>query len=86
MSKDIDGYIKLVNPNPDPYLDYDKIVEEFAHGRVYEDYKSGEDKTFKSISNPSLNPNSPNAFGQWATVSYEDGSDYIEYAINLSKV
>lgn len=86
MSKDIDNFIKLINPNPDPYLDYDKIVEEFAHGRVYEDYNRDEDKTFKSISNPSLNPNSPKRFGNWATVSYEDGSDYIEYAINLSKV
>jgi len=70
MSKDIDSFIKLVNPSPNPYLDYDRIVDETAFGRVYEDYDRSEDKTFKTISNPSLNPNSPTTFGEWAVVSY----------------
>ena len=84
MSKDIDEYIKMVNPSPDPYLDYDKIVKEFAYGRVYEDYNPDEDKSFKTVSNPSLNPNSPKVFGNWGLVSYADGDDYLQYTIKLA--
>lgn len=86
MSKDIDSFIKLVNPSPNPYLDYDRIVDETAFGRVYEDYDQSEDKTFKSISNPSLNPNSPTTFGEWAVVSYQPDEGCIQYSINLAKI
>jgi hypothetical protein len=48
-----------VNPCPNPYLDYEAIVEDTAFGRVYEDYQADEDKTFRLVINPSLHPNSP---------------------------
>lgn len=85
MSKDIDDAIKLVNPSPNPYLDYEAIVNDTSYGRVYEDYDASEDKTFKMISNPSLNPNSPrNCNG--LQVSYKDGDNYLEYAIPLAEI
>ena len=81
-AKDIDDFIKLVNPNPNPYLDYDSIMEEVAHGRVYEDYNKNEDKTFRLVLNPALNSNSPSEFSYSGLntdllVSYNDGDDYI---------
>ena len=83
-SKDIDDAIKLVNPNPNPYLDYEKITEDLAFGRVYEDYNPSEDKTFKVISNPALNPNSPRDC-DGLEVSYSSGDDYLEYSIPLAE-
>ena len=59
MSKDIDNYIAMVNPNPDPYFSYDTILSNTVYGRVWEDYNPSEDKTFIQITNPSLNGNSP---------------------------
>lgn len=59
MSKDIDGLIKLVNPNPNPYVDYEGIISSTEFGRVYEDYIKEEDKTFVLLQNPSLNTNMP---------------------------
>ena len=64
MSKDIDYYINLVNPNPDPFFDYDAIVRDTIFGRVWEDYdKTEEDKTILQIYNPSLNKNMPSDDG-----------------------
>lgn len=57
MSKDIDGLIKLVNPNPNPYVSYEDIISCTEFGRVYEDYIKEEDKTFVLLQNPSLNTN-----------------------------
>ena len=84
MSKDIDDAIKLVNPNPNPYLDYEKITEDTAFGRVYEDYNPSEDKTFKVISNPALHPNSPRDYNG-LKVSYSSGDDCLEYSIPLAE-
>ena len=90
-AKDIDDFIKLVNPNPNPYLDYDSIMEEVAHGRVYEDYNKNEDKTFRLVLNPALNSNSPSEFSYSGLntdllVSYNDGDDYIQYQILLDQI
>lgn len=90
MSKDIDGMIGLVNPSPDPYLDYEKVVENSVFGRVYEDYNAKEDKTFRLISNPSLNLNSPkvqssSGYQNDLTIDVNLDSGIIEYQINLDK-
>lgn len=73
MSKDLDYYISLVNPNPNPYFDYDSIVSSIIFGRVWEDYDSrnNEDKTFVQLYNPSLNKNMP----------VNDGSYTSKYAL-----
>lgn len=57
MSKDLSYSEKLVNPNPNPYLDYDTISEDGMFGRVYEDYIADYDKTYKLIKAPALNDN-----------------------------
>lgn len=90
MSKDIDDIIGLVNPSPDPYLDYEKIVENDVFGRVYEDYNAKEDKTFRLISNPSLNLNSPknqssSGYQNDLNVDVDLNSGFIEYKIYLDK-
>lgn len=59
MSKDIDSIVKLVNPNPNPYFDFDLMLENSAFGRVYEDYSKEDQKTFGFVSLPSLNNNMP---------------------------
>lgn len=35
MAKDISQQISYVNPQPDPYLDADTILSNFANSRVY---------------------------------------------------
>ena len=59
MSKDIEHLIKLVNPNPNPYITYDSIISSSEFGRVYEDFVREDDKTFMMFKNPSLNDNMP---------------------------
>jgi len=56
-SKNIDGYIEITNPSPDPYFSYDTISGNYTFGRVYEDYQDFYDKTFKMFENPPLNTN-----------------------------
>ena len=57
MSKDLSYSEKLVNLNPNPYLDYDTISKDGMFGRVYEDYLADYDKSYKLIKAPALNDN-----------------------------
>lgn len=83
MSKDIDYYINLVNPNPDPFFDYDAIVRDTIFGRVWEDYdENEEDKTILQLYNPSLNKNMPNDDGSY-TPTYQLVENKIYRAFDL---
>ena len=57
MSRDLDYGERLVNPNPNPYLDYEAITKDGMFGRVYEDYLVDYDKTYKLITAPAMNDN-----------------------------
>lgn len=83
-SKDIERYIELVNPDPDPYFDYESVRENTEFGRVYEDYKAEFEKTFTLIENPSLNFNSPASYGSRYSI-YSTGNKFI-WTINLNRL
>ena len=50
--------ISFVNPNPDPYLNTDSILSNFANARVYQDYLEYTDETLKTIDNELIGCNS----------------------------
>jgi len=83
-SKDIERYVELVNPNPDPYFDYQSVKENTEFGRVYEDYKVEFEKTFTMIENPSLNFNSPAQYGK--KYSIESTPNQFVWTINLNRL
>ena len=61
-SRNIDKYIQLVNPDPDPYFDYNSIMSSTEFGRVYEDYLAEYEKTLTLFENPSISYNSPDTY------------------------
>ncbi len=85
MSRDLDSYINLVNPAPDPYVDYERLQSEYLFGRVYEDYSRSCDKTYKQLINPMIGFNSPRYGGDdWKSV-WNDG-DVLYYQLQLDKI
>lgn len=64
MSRDLDYSEHLVNPTPNPYLDYDTIARDGMFGRVYEDYLADYDKTYKLVKAPALNDNMVKSVGR----------------------
>ena len=85
QSRDIDKYSNLVNPSPNPYFDYEKMMESNVFGRVYEDYDPNLDKSYKYLVNPFLGANSP-IFEEddWKEVS-TIGSE-IHYKVKLANL
>ena len=48
-----------MNPFPDPYLDADAILSNFANARVYQDYLSSSiEGSFKTVDNKLIGQNS----------------------------
>lgn len=84
-SRDIDKYLNLVNPSPDPYFDYESIMNNEVFGRVYEDYDPALDKSYRYLVNPLLGSNSPEfANDDWKEVT-TTGSE-IYYKIKLANL
>lgn len=68
-AKDISEQISYVNPKPDPYLDEDSILSNFAHARVYQDYAGYIDKTFRTVDNRLIGSNSDVMVNTWRTAT-----------------
>ena len=84
-SRDIDKYLNLVNPSPDPYFDYEKIMDTEVFGRVYEDYNQDLDKSYRYLVNPLLGANSPSfEASDWKEVSTT--SSEIYYRVKLTNL
>jgi hypothetical protein len=66
-AKDISEQISFVNPNPDPYLNADAILSNFANARVYSDYSEYMDETLKIINNELIGSNSNIKVDTWET-------------------
>lgn len=86
-SRDIDKYLNLVNPSPDPYFDYEKIMDTEVFGRVYEDYNQDLDKSYRYLVNPLLGANSPSyEASDWKEVSTTPSEIYYKVKLaNLGK-
>ena len=91
MAKDISQQISYVNPRPDPYLDADAILSNFANARVYQDYVGYVDETFKTVDNKLIGANSDVLTKFWQTktsklqqVVYRD--DFLVWQIGLDKL
>lgn len=54
-SRNINQQIAMVNDDVDPYADFSSLSDNFAFGRVYEDYIKGSDNTYRQFKNPSIN-------------------------------
>lgn len=72
MAKDISQQISYVNPQPDPYLDADTILSNFANARVYQDYTGYIDETFKTIDNKLIGVNSDVLSRGWIAKTVKD--------------
>lgn len=84
-SRDIDKYANLVNPSPDPYFDYESIMNNEVFGRVYEDYDPTLDKSYRYLVNPLLGSNSPEfAEDDWKKVTTTNSE--IHYKIKLANL
>lgn len=83
-SKDIDEYIDMVNPDPDPYFDYDKVKSDYEFGRVYEDYQREFENSFTQVRNPSISFNSASRYGQYNEVRV--GMGCFAWTISLNRI
>jgi len=74
-----------VNPSPDPYFDYEKIMDTQVFGRVYEDYNPDLDKSYRYLVNPLLGANSPSfESSDWKKVTTT--SSEIYYKVKLANL
>ena len=71
-AKDISRQISYVNPKPDPYLDADAILSNFANARVYQDYTGYIDETFKTVDNKLIGVNSDALSKGWVAKTVKD--------------
>ena len=87
-ARDINDQIQSVNPNPNPYLDYDSIMSGFANARVYEDYAGFVDSSLKIVDNRLIGLNSDvlnQSFAeQYVTVS--DRKDEFYWTVRLDRL
>lgn len=86
----LDFYINMANPNPDPYFTEDTIRENFKFGRVYEDHQDYFDKSFRIIQNPGIHNNineTINVGGRGVDfISCDNGKKTLTWCTNISKM
>jgi hypothetical protein len=86
----LDWFINMANPNPDPYFTEDTIRENFKFGRVYEDHQDYLDKSFRIIQNPGIHNNingTINVGGRGVDfISCDNGEKTLTWCTNISKM
>ena len=90
-AKDISRQISYVNPRPDPYLDADAILSNFANARVYQDYTGYIDETFKTVDNKLIGVNSDALSRGWVAKTVKDQQvvcrdDFMVWQIGLDRL